>query len=309
MNATRPLPRPGLTLVELLVVIAIIGLLVGLLLPAVQGVRGAARRTQCGNNLKQLGLALLAHDASFGSFPCGGQKAGHQLSWHALILPRIEQQSLSDRIDWQTTGGLPVNRPLSRDQAVDTFFCPGNPADSQRGVFFSNLVNGVQCFTQHYNGVAGPVGANPASGPAYPWVSSASYHAECAGGSDRRGIAMGGVLFVDSRITAAAIRDGLSNTLAIGERPMGETSWLAGTSYYPGWPCDTAGFKNLEYEINFVEAVAGVAGNSRPFGSRHPGGAQFATCDGAVRFLADATSLPVLTSLASRAGRETEAVP
>ena len=317
MNAACLHRRRGLTLVELLVVIAIVALLVALLLPAVQGAREAARRTQCGNNLRQLGLALLAHESSFGTLPCGGAKAGHQLSWHAVILPRIEQRPLFDRIDWQTTGGYPVNRPLSRDNAVATFFCPTNPADTWRGTWGTSLEGGVHCYTQHYNGVAGPVGTNPATGSAYPHVTSSAFHPQCsAGGSiqngERGGFAQGGVLFVDSQVPIAAIRDGASNTLAIGERPLGETSWLAGTSHSVPWPCDAAAFKNLLHPINHVipaDAVPIAGGNSRPFGSRHPGGAQFVFCDGAVRFLAETTELALLRALASRDGRETALVP
>ena len=313
---THTASRPGLTLVELLVVIAIIGLLMALLLPAVQGVREAARRTQCGNNLKQLGLALLAHESNFGALPCGGPKAGHQLSWHAVILPRIEQRSLYDRIDWQTTGGYPVNRPLSRDNSVAAFFCPSNPSGSWRGIWQSSIVNGVRAYTQHYNGVAGPVGTNPATGGSYPHVSSPAFHSICSVGSvqpgERGGFAKGGVLFVDSQVPLAAIRDGASNTLAIGERPMGETSWLAGTSNALIWPCDGAAFKNLLHPLNHVVPAAAVpvaGGNSRPFGSRHPGGAEFVLCDGAVRFFADATELALLKALASRDGRETVTLP
>ena len=309
MSITSLSIRRGLTLVELLAVIAIIGLLVALLLPAVQGAREAARRTQCGNNLKQLALALQAQESSFGAWPAGGLKQGHQLSWHAVILPAIDQLPLFNQIDWQPANGYETNKPLSRDKGVSLFFCPSNDSASQRGVFGSSLVAGVYCFTQHYNGIAGPVGTNPASGQLYPWLSSAAYHSSCGGGNDRRGVATGGVLFIDSRVRAAAIRDGLSNTLAIGERTMGETSWLAGASSSLTWPCDTASVKNIEYEINFVEGVAGVAGNSRPFGSRHPGGAQFAMCDGSVRFLDDSTPVAVFFSLASRAGREAAQLP
>jgi prepilin-type N-terminal cleavage/methylation domain-containing protein/prepilin-type processing-associated H-X9-DG protein len=315
MNATPS--RRGLTLVELLVVIAIIGLLVSLLLPAVQSAREAARRTQCGNNLKQLGLALLAHESSFGALPCGGAKSGHQLSWHAVILPQIEQRPLFDQIDWQTTGGYPVNQPLSRDHAVATFFCPTNPADSWRGIWDSSIVNGVRCYTQHYNGVAGPVGTNPVTNAAHPHVSSSAFDQVCSASSsvqpgERGGFAKGGVLFVDSQVPMAAIRDGASNTLAIGERPLGETSWLAGTSNRLEWPCDAAAFKNLLHPINHVvpaDAVPIAGGNSRPFGSRHPGGAQFVFCDGAVRFLAETTELALLQALASRSGRETVTLP
>jgi prepilin-type N-terminal cleavage/methylation domain-containing protein/prepilin-type processing-associated H-X9-DG protein len=315
MNATPS--RRGLTLVELLVVIAIVGLLVSLLLPAVQSAREAARRTQCGNNLKQLGLALLAHESSFRALPCGGAKSGHQLSWHAVILPQIEQRPLFDQINWQTTGGYPVNRPLSRDNAVPTFFCPSNPSTTWRGTFGTGMVDGIHSYTQHYNGVAGPVGTNPATGAAYPHLASPAVHPNCSTSGpiqngERGGFAHGGVLFVDSQVAMAAIRDGASNTLAIGERPLGETSWLAGTSHSIDWPCDTAAFKNLLHPINHVvpaDAVPISGGNSRPFGSRHPGGAQFVFCDGAVRLMADATELALLQALASRSGREIVTLP
>lgn len=308
--------RRAATLVELLVVIAIVGLLVALLLPAVQSARESARRTQCGNNLRQLGLALLAHESSFGALPCGGAKAGHQLSWHAVILPRIEQRPLFDRIDWQTTGGYPVNKPLSRDNAVATFFCPTNPSDTWRGTWGSSIVDGVFCYTQHYNGVAGPVGTNPVTEAAYPHVTSSAFDPACSAASaqngERGGFARGGVLFVDSKVAIAAVRDGLSNTLAIGERPMGETSWLAGMSYSLEFPCDAAAFKNLLHPINHVvptDAVPIAGGNSRPFGSRHPGGAQFVLCDAAVRFFAEQTPLTLLQALASRNGGEITVEP
>lgn len=308
--------RRGLTLVELLVVITIVALLVALLLPAIQGVREAARRTQCGNNLKQLGLAILAHESSLGTLPCGGPKTGHQLSWHATILPWIEQRSLYDRIDWQTTGGFHVNKGLSRDHAVAAFFCPSNSADTWRGIWGSSIVDGVFGYTQHYNGVAGPMGTNATSGSAYPNITSPAFDSVCSASSsapgERGGFALGGVLYVDSRVTSAAIRDGASNTLAVGERPRGETSWLAGVSNMLEWPCDAAGFKNVVYPINHVVpagALPAEGGNARPFGSRHPGGAQFVLCDGAVRFLDDSTELQLLQALASRAGRESAATP
>ena len=106
---STPELRPAFTLVELLVVIAIIGILIALLLPAVQAAREAARRLQCSNNLKQLALALHVYHASNCVLPPGGYRDGNQLSWHARILPHVEQAALYDKIDWRDTYGNNLN--------------------------------------------------------------------------------------------------------------------------------------------------------------------------------------------------------
>ncbi len=308
--------RFGFTLVELLVVITIIGILIGLLLPAVQAAREAARRSQCQNHLKQLALALHNYHVSNGVLPPGGYTDGNQLSWHARILPFIEQEALYDEINWSAVG-YPVNKPLSKDHSVQTFFCPSNNARSQRGVFMSSLVDGVNSFTQHYNGVAGPVGTNPDTGTDYPWLDD-DVNPECTGSSTRGGWAIGGVLYRDSEVRLDDVRDGTSNTLAIGERTMGETSWLAGISNRSTWRCDAAAFKNFRDGINVCmgspgdtsyDGHCGSYGNNRPFSSLHPGGAQFALCDGSVRFLSESTDLSIQHALASRDSGEIVQVP
>jgi prepilin-type processing-associated H-X9-DG protein len=142
-------------------------------------------------------------------------------------------------------------------------------------------------------------------------VTSANFDAACSGTSDRRGFARSGVLYVDSSVRLADILDGTSNTLAVGERHEGETSWLAGISNALTWPCDSAGFKNVEFSVNFCgprQSCSGY-GNSRPFSSHHPGGAQFVLCDGSVRFVTDSCDLRVLQAAASRSGGETDSLP
>lgn len=307
MNCRR---LKGFTLVELLVVIAIIGVLIALLLPAVQAAREAARRMQCSNHLKQLGLALHNYHDTFGSFPPGGYKAGNQLSWHARILSFIEQSAIDDQILWTATG-YPVNKSLTLDIVPDTFQCPSNVSDKRRGVWGSGQVSGQNTYTQHYNGVAGPIGTNPQTGQSYPVLIGNAYHSACTGGSERRGMATGGTLYVDSKVRFGDITDGTSNTLVIGERFEGETSWIAGTSNSIGWPCDAAAFKNLEYSVNFCgpNESCGSYGNSRPFSSNHPGGAQFALGDGSVSFLPETTDFDVLLAMASRGGNEPISTP
>ncbi|MDZ7616892.1 MAG: DUF1559 domain-containing protein [Patescibacteria group bacterium] len=302
------------TLVELLVVIAIIGILISLLLPAVQSAREAARRLQCSNNLKQLALALHVYHASNSVLPPGGYRDGNQLAWHTRILPHIEQAALYDKIDWRDTYGNNLNRMYN--DAVPMFWCPSTNERAQRGAWNSSSRDGVHAYTQHYNGVAGAVGTNPVTGAEYPHITGAENHPACGGGSDRRGWALGGVLYTNSTVRLEHVRDGTSNTLAIGERNVGETGWIAGVSNGANWPCDSAAFKNLEFEINLCVGVPGDAtvcsdwwGNSRPFSSMHPGGANFALADGAVTFLSQSTDLAILHALASREGGEAQPVP
>jgi prepilin-type N-terminal cleavage/methylation domain-containing protein len=125
----QPLPRRAFTLVELLVVIAIIGVLVALLLPAVQAAREAARRSQCGNNLKQIGLAVLNHDAAKGRFPAGSTAAGtgiesvNSSQWSVELLPYAEQASVYALWDRTQDFNRPLNQKL-REAFLPLYLCP-----------------------------------------------------------------------------------------------------------------------------------------------------------------------------------------
>ena len=175
-------------------------------------------------------------------------------------------------------------------------------------------------YTAHYNGVAGPlfnpaVGIEAYSDPTDGMIVDVDLHPSCSN-SGRHHFAKLGIFFPGSDIRVANIADGSSHTLAIGERNMGETAWIAGLSNRFSWPCDTAGFKNVEYAINLcrednpeTEQHCAVYGNSRPFSSYHPGGAHFAYADGSVHFLSESTSLTVLQAMASREFGETVEVP
>lgn len=306
MGAER---RSAFTLVELLVVIAIIGVLIAMLLPAVQAAREAARRMACCNNMKQLVVALHVYESTYGAFPAGGMKEGNQLSWHARVLPYLEQKSLYEQVDWGDS--YPNILDELYNESMPMFWCPSvGGKESRRGVWVScrrprGSSTGQYAFTSHYNGVAGPYDGNPL-GP-YPHINGSEHHSACGGASDRRGWALGGILYVDSEVTLGDISDGSSNTLLIGERVRGETSWLAGVSNSVSWPCDSAAMKNLEFEINLdLKEPLHYLGNSRPFGSFHPGGANFAFADGSVQFMDQATSLYTLWSMASRAGGEAD---
>lgn len=163
--------RDAFTLVELLVVIAIIGVLVALLLPAVQAAREAARRAQCANNLKQIGIGLLNHETSKKHFPPGrykapGLKAKFVLSWSVWHLPYIEQQNLFDRIDFNFPMFDPPNNmpDLSgpTNQVIDTYICPSTGrlqhfrGNDHRigGLSTGTEFNGLGCLD--YMGIPGP---------------------------------------------------------------------------------------------------------------------------------------------------------
>jgi prepilin-type N-terminal cleavage/methylation domain-containing protein/prepilin-type processing-associated H-X9-DG protein len=305
----------GFTLVELLVVIAIIGILVALLLPAVQSAREAARRLQCGNNLKQLGLALQTYHQTHGVFPVGA-RTDNELSWHVAILPHIEQTALFNRFDFRqgtfSHGGRDPANPSGPEVSwnlrqsftrVDMFLCP---SQSQRRSTLDNLLeqyphteSGEHAYATHYHGVMGPRGTNPATGENYELFSVTSIYGV---------FSAEGVLLRGRHVTIAQTRDGASNTLGVGE-----ISW-DGYPWYRTWmrgatltnQIASGGTKNVVLPIN-----PGSVGqyNDGEFGSNHPGGAHFVYCDGSVHFLNESIDQAVYLSAASRAGGEALQLP
>ncbi len=185
----------GFTLVELLVVIGIIGLLLALLLPAIQYARESARRTSCQNNLKQLGIALHNYQSAHGLFPAG---TSNEWSWNAHLLPTIEESSLYARLDFAYEPFETPNTPFT-DLIVPVLLCPSDPS--------SQLIHA------------------PASMPGY-WFSHTNYLGSLDSGTgSSRG--MFGEYFP---IRLAKVTDGTSKTLFVGERGVVATD---GNSY--GW--------------------------------------------------------------------------
>ncbi|HMO87102.1 MAG TPA: DUF1559 domain-containing protein, partial [Lacipirellulaceae bacterium] len=295
---------PGFTLVELLVVIAIIAVLIGLLLPAVQAARAAARRTQCSNNLKQLGLALQGYHGQHQTLPPGARlhrlESKPGVSWRVLVLPQIEQAALYGEIQPLPDGG--ANSWAAASHPVPAFFCPevGLPA-----------ATGQVMLASTYDGVAG-AGRN-----------GERIDLEDAMCGD---IDADGLLYPNSRVRFGMIGDGTSNTLAVGERTYLFSDWMTGATYLDDPPTRIAngGSKNIRYPINadaatfgyYVGDFAAPAGAPRTsllndlwFGSQHAGGAYFAMADGSVQFLRSEIDFTIYQDLATRNGGEPGGLP
>ncbi|QDS88137.1 hypothetical protein EC9_23240 [Rosistilla ulvae] len=283
--------RLGFTLVELLVVIAIIGILVGLLLPAVQAAREAARRMQCSNNLKQLGLAAHNYHDTYQCLPSGMinhyTSADHaNLAWGALILPFIEQQSLHDRLGVsQQPLAVALEDPtiveLTR-QPLSAFLCPSVPAPeiSDRDV---DKISGGNI----YMNVSTYVGNGG---------SWRLYSTKAAAASAGRNVGcVNGVFSANSRTKFRDILDGTSSTLMFGERiwklPQVSTALVVNGTTHPHAALVFGGAQsasNTYYGMADVLAVGEtvINGTGYPrnsFSSQHPGTMLATLCDGSVR--------------------------
>ncbi len=251
--------KSGFTLVELLVVITIIGILIALLLPAVQAAREAARRMQCTNNLKQIGLAMHTYHDALRSFPPGSVRAPQGHTWFTFILLFMEQRPLYDQLDPQGQQ-IPATAPSS------------GPLVTQLGIYRCPSDSGA-AVNEYYE-----------SYPTANYVVSRTMF-------NAPGNSMNWPLCV--RVNA--ITDGLSNTLLVSERGLFDRStggiwsgWIttAGTfSFSSTRPINTP-YMPLDQPVN-------VSPGNDPWysrltvTSRHPGGANFAFCDGSVRFLGE----------------------
>jgi prepilin-type N-terminal cleavage/methylation domain-containing protein/prepilin-type processing-associated H-X9-DG protein len=294
--------RRGFTLIELLVVIAIIAILIGLLVPAVQKVREAAARTQCLNNLKQIGLALHGYHGTHKKFPPATDNnlsKYYFLSWTGHILPHIEQEPLGKTIDPEYAR---INRPF------------GNATNNPH-IGLSTVVSIYNC----------PSDSRPLVVPDVPFsatrraaVAFTSYLGVC--GTDGR--ADDGVLFFRSSVTLTKIKDGSSNTVVAGERPPSHDLyygwWYAGTGYDSRGTGDfTLGAREVRYATTAKDATGKLYNcpttkvglqpgriddvcDQMHFWSLHPGGANFLFADGSVRTLHYSAD-PVLPALATRA--------
>lgn len=301
-RAQAHLRRPrAFTLIELLVTIAVIGILISMLLPAVQAARGVARRSQCTNNLKQIGLALTAYHDAQSVLPPGyitnltttGVETGPGWGWCSMLLPHLEQSMLWSGLNMS----LPIEDPsnkTARQTTMPTLLCPANeilyPAWPAEVRDASGNPTRLICKVGFapYMGMMGPTDTSPIGE---------------------------GLFFRNSRLRMADIIDGTSQTIAVGERAyvLGEGTWVGavtGASLFPDPGEGEISLPNLKPSSGMILGYAGSRGPGSPqseinqYYSLHGPGANFLFADGHVEFLPTSLDGAVYGALATRAGAE-----
>lgn len=325
------LRQTGFTLVELLVVIAIIGILVALLLPAIQAAREAARRAQCSNNLKQIGIAVHNYHDTRRSLP-PMRVADHQQTWLALILPHLEEQQVGDL--WDEKLGCFYDQKLELRMAnINSYYCPSQQHDSRTiaGVEpdaagghnhprNDPLLNGTLGYIgsiSDYRAVAGStcivrhndpaITINPLRWEQFDGSTSHLVDGPVPQCNSRKNVGdvrytttptNRGVAGFDARTSFKNITDGTSKTLLAGEvsRATSESGHAFNGDHFPGmW----IGEANPFCQRCGQKASEGGDGG---FGGMHSGIVQFVMCDGSVQAIPRDTNLAVLDAMATRAG-------
>lgn len=337
----RTHPKTAFSLVELLVVITIIGVLIALLLPAVQAAREAARRLKCQNNLKQIGLALHNYAGQYSALPPGAIISGsyrtsgtfsydpwpeatdsaagmHGTSWMLQILPLIEQNALFDR--WDFTKSVSGNQSVAATD-IAAFYCPtrrsGIRAEDRQIMFPKRTPEDAYVgWSGGGNDYAGCIGAqNSFTNP-----TTSNVKRQFCGSTYVYRPDMRGVFVPNLATTFNEIADGLSNTFAIGEVPR--TQWTGSSPNYYWGPCHTSidGWAAAGSNTLFDTASAGSTndiGQTGGFnndyfesaGSDHAGGAHFGMADGSVHFIGQQIDQIVYAHLGSMADGQIAQVP
>lgn len=327
--------RRAFTLIELLVVIAIIAILIALLLPAVQQAREAARRTQCKNNLKQIGLALHNYHDVYGTLPIGGvgtSVGGWGLSWWVRILPYVEQGAAFSKLNFNGThpgwasgsAGAEgnANGVIMQQARITAFNCPSSPMEASRNA-------GSQVITNpSYYGISGTTDGNGFTNPAGYQKTCC----DCCGGQQSTGlISSVGALVPVRAIGFKDMTDGTSNLMCVGEAShyilsaplptggrtvqvngthglmMGTPSLTAVESHGGNYPrvfnLTTVRYPPNAPVVNNDANWPGVGdnfGSNNPLNSAHTGGIQGLLGDGSVRFISDNIDMLTLRLLCSR---------
>ncbi|MGH7138379.1 MAG: DUF1559 domain-containing protein [Pirellulales bacterium] len=311
--------RHAFTLVELLVVIAIIGILIAMLLPAVQAARESANRSQCMNNLKQIGLALQSYHDAKKVFPSGyvdlnnnpaltpDNDVGPGWGWASMILPNMEQQNVFNLINFSQPVGMGVNATVSLVN-IPAYQCPSDPLQDPIQIYDSSLSAPIATVAHgNYVGCDGwiecLVGSTGTIAPTGPFAWAADGIPNGVYGPGARG-----VFWRNSHTKITDVKDGTSNTILAGERssnhssstwtgavPQGLTpAWMAAVPLAPNSPPPSAAYDNADFGEALVLAHCNYTHtpcadfpifDPDTFYSYHPGGANFLICDGSGRFI------------------------
>jgi prepilin-type N-terminal cleavage/methylation domain-containing protein/prepilin-type processing-associated H-X9-DG protein len=299
--------RPGFTLVEVLVVIGIIGILVALLVPAVQMARESSRRTACQNNLKQIGLGVLHFESVQHKYPPGKKWSGppsdpgsFAMAWSSFMLEHIEQRAIHNQIDFKVSFTSPTNLPTTT-QTIAVYLCPTTSRIEPHRNTDGHLTNlggtpgeGLGCID--YMGISGPNKdfRNPVTRQLY---------------GRQRGVLIGtkGLPLADERVepppvTVDTITDGLTHTICIAECTGRGVSMKNGAIHalHGAW----ASGNNVSHIDGSVNEKPPKVWYTEQIHSDHPRGAQVLMCDGSVHFVNENASKSVIRSMASRNGQE-----
>jgi prepilin-type N-terminal cleavage/methylation domain-containing protein len=299
----------GFTLVELLVVIAIIGILIALLLPAVQAAREAARRSQCSNNLKQLALAVHNYHDTFKSFPPGGITPGpccgtqSFTNWAIAVLPFMEQGPLYDRYD-QNVVNEHANNQYVREQEIDTHKCPSDEFANKLEHPGSGPGSGLDYRHGSYRCMAGSHwNARTSSVDNSGWWDDSNHTIA----QELKGVfPCVGLRNIKNPPKMADVRDGTSNTLMIGEQVARRTT-RRGTFWaytYTSYNSSDA-YPDSRTLLGYDRCTpSGSNQCKRGWGSFHPGGLQFAVADGSVQFVPETIDIFLFCNLSTIGGEE-----
>lgn len=310
--------RAGFTLVELLVVIAIIGILVALLLPAVQSAREAARRMQCTNNLKQLGLAMHNYHDAHNTLPYGSGDCCDRSNkfawggiWPTMILPQLEQQNLHSAIDFKVhTQDLPV---AILTTVIPMYSCPSDGGGGQNLILDKRFSahNPPRAMGLWYTASMGPT--SPDQCPFCPNTTASPSNYCCQGnnfgtlpgGSYPAGSGVGMFSRYRNSVNFGEVRDGLSNTIMLGETLPRQCSFFSAFAV-------NFNVTSTSIPINTMDDDQGAGSNwwrTSGFKSRHGGGVNVAMGDGSVQYLSQSMDYRLYNNLGTRAGGEVVTLP